>query len=385
MNNSASTSGKPIRTIALVLCVLAAGMGAWVGLSALGTGALPPGCGEGAGCGEVLTSPWSRWYGLPVAWGAVGAYVALAISLVARKPKATAFFATTVLGGVVWFVFLQAAVMRVFCLYCMIDHGIGSLAAILALRLARPSKAPILLGLAATLLFAGLHALQPRRIHTLRAPVEGDADFRSPDGRRGLALLEGALVLDVAASPLIGSPDATQILVTLVDYACPHCRALHHELVRHQQQHPEDLAFLVLPPPIPPDCNPLMQQVPERFNDSCDIALLSLGLFHTHPELWPDFDLWLFEPTTPRTLWDVRQHLEYTLGADPDALKAHPSARADLTRNVGAFADLPVDDPGERRLPVLLAAGHPPVIGPAGRLDRLPHLVPVQPHPESPE
>ncbi len=351
-------------------------LAAWMGTNTLGAGNLPPGCGEGAGCAEVLGSPWSRWFGIPVVWGAVALYSALALGLLARKPTPCVFFATTALGAALWFVILQAVVVKAFCLFCMIDHTLGALAAVLALTWARPRGGPILLGAAAVLVFAGLHALQPQRIHLLRAPGDGDADFRAADGRRGLALLDGAFVLDVSASPRIGHPEARQVLAVLVDYACPHCRGLHHDLAEQQRQFPDDLAFLVLPTPIHPDCNPHIGDAPERFRHSCTITLLSLGLFHTRPELWSDFDAWLFEPSMPRDLEETRAQLQ-GLGLDPDALMALPAARADLERNVALFAALPVDDPRERRVPVLLAAGHPPLIGPAGRIDRLPHLTPM--------
>lgn len=354
-------------------------MAAWLGVSALGAGSLPPGCGEGAGCGEVLASPWSRWHGIPVAWGAVGVYAGLAVGLMLRKRTVAGFFAAAALGGALWFVILQAVVMRVFCMYCMVDHGIGSLAAVLALLWARPGKFPVTLGAVAALAFAGLHAVQPQRVHTLRAPVEGDVDFRGADGRRGLAIFDGTIVLDVSGSPLIGSPEAAQIVVVLVDYACPHCRTLHHDLARHQREHPDDLAVLVLPTPIHPSCNPMIDEAPDRFRDSCEITLLSLGLFHERPDLWPAFDLWLFENPAPRALEEVRAHLSGVLGVDPDALQNHPTARASLEHNIAVFAALPVDDPRERRVPALLAVGHPPVIGPAGRVDRLPHLTPRSP------
>lgn len=379
-----ASESKCCRVAALGFSVLAALLAAWMGFNSLGTGQLPPGCGEGMGCAEVLTSSWARWYGIPVVWGAVLVYGLLAAGLLIRNPFLVGFTEALAVGATLWFVFLQAAVLQTFCVFCMVVHTLGAIGAVLAIAGTRPRKPPLLLGSALVIVFVGLHAVQPRPVHLLRPPAGGEIDFRAPDGRRGLALLEGRHVLDVSASPLIGNPEATQILVVLVDYACPHCRSLHHDLSAYQQQHPDDIALLVLPTSIHPDCNPLIDEAPARFQHSCEITRLALGLFHTHPERWADFDHWLFEPAQPRSLEAAKAHLS-AQGLQPEALMAHPAAQADLQRNVALFADLPVDDPRERRVPALLAVGHPPLVGPAGRIDRLPHLTPATPHtPHSP-
>src|SRR6478609_639956 len=45
----------------------------WLSLTALA----PAGCGPSSGCEEVLTSRWSRWFGVPVSGLAVAAYLAI--------------------------------------------------------------------------------------------------------------------------------------------------------------------------------------------------------------------------------------------------------------------------------------------------------------------
>lgn len=378
-------NARGLHPAAVVLALLAMAGSAYLGWTALGASGLPPGCGAGDGCGEVLGSPWARWYGLPVAGLAVGVYAGLAVALLLRWRQTAVFFASLAIGGALWFVLLQAMVLRAFCAYCMADHALGLLAAACALIWAGPRWQALIGGLAGTLLFAGLHLAQPQAPYQLRAPGPGDADFRDAQDRRILALLEGAFLLEVADNPLIGSPDATQIVAALVDYACPHCRELHHALADHQAAHPDQLAVLVVPVPVHPACNPSITHEHDRFAESCEIASISLGVYRLAPDAWPAFDLWLFDLNRPRRLEEVRAYVRDSLDLDPHRAQAHPRVRADLRRNVAAYAALPVEDERERRVPVLLAAGHPPIIGPAGSIDQLPHLTPNPPTQEQTE
>lgn len=100
-----------------------------------------------AGCGAVTRGRWARLGLVPVALPGAGAYAVVLASAVAVHPAVraalpdglaaaawavllTAAFAAA--GAGLWFAFLQAAVIRQFCAYCMMAHGLALAAAGLA-------------------------------------------------------------------------------------------------------------------------------------------------------------------------------------------------------------------------------------------------------------
>jgi len=95
-------------------------------------------------CEHVLTSPWSKWLGLPVSL--LGALVYVGI-LAACWPAArhasglawTALLALSLLaaGSAMWFIGLQAVMLGSFCLYCLGIHSCGLAIGVLMVLLVR--------------------------------------------------------------------------------------------------------------------------------------------------------------------------------------------------------------------------------------------------------
>jgi len=118
------------------------------------TGSTLPGCGAQTAfdCDSVLASRWSKWLGLPVSALAMMAYVTLLVLLqlgntgsIAKKRLAwrlIVVIAVTIILSAVWFVGLQV-VMKQYCLYCMIAHGLGALASIFLLVFAPIGQARV--------------------------------------------------------------------------------------------------------------------------------------------------------------------------------------------------------------------------------------------------
>src|SRR5262245_16456248 len=118
---------------------------AWLSL----TGGQAVGCGPDSGCDQVLHSRWAYWFGLPVSMLALAVYsliLGASFRLSAETPdalrqKTWAWLipsAMVVLGAALWFVGLQAIVVKAFCPFCMAAHACGSLAALMLLV-----KAPV--------------------------------------------------------------------------------------------------------------------------------------------------------------------------------------------------------------------------------------------------
>lgn len=83
-------------------------------------------------CDHVLSSPWSKWLGLPVSLFGALVYVGILVSClrVAKRDDGLAWTALMSLsllaaGSALWFMGLQAVVLGSFCLYCLGVHACG--------------------------------------------------------------------------------------------------------------------------------------------------------------------------------------------------------------------------------------------------------------------
>lgn len=101
-------------------------------------------CALTTGCETVTTSSYSIFLGLPVAlWGVL--YYALGLALwwyLGQRRRAAPLKALTALTGLgllfsVRFFYLQAAVLKAFCLYCLTSAGITLLLFLLSFWLLR--------------------------------------------------------------------------------------------------------------------------------------------------------------------------------------------------------------------------------------------------------
>lgn len=119
--------------LAALLALLVSGYLAWAAVA----GDRVIGCGGGwFDCQSVLSTRWSRWFGLPVAFPAVSLYATLLITLCFAGPSApdgvrriswlaSAVLATVAGAAALWFVALQLAVVGGWCLWCMAVHVCG--------------------------------------------------------------------------------------------------------------------------------------------------------------------------------------------------------------------------------------------------------------------
>ncbi len=112
----------------LVIVVLAfAGMidAAYVALHSSQSFLLP--CGLGGGCDQVLNSPYATLFGVPIAWFGVAFYsIAAGCGLFAWFGFEQSLRLSFILSGLaflftVYLFYLQAAVIRAFCDYCLLS------------------------------------------------------------------------------------------------------------------------------------------------------------------------------------------------------------------------------------------------------------------------
>ena len=133
----------PVRWTLRVLAWLAFGVASYLAWHALMNTAVA-GCvmGSNAGCDVVLTSRWSTWFGVPVAFLGLGCYATLAaLSVVlglknaaANRWITTAFVMLSIsaAGASLWFVGIQVFAIGSFCWYCITTDVSGILLGVIA-------------------------------------------------------------------------------------------------------------------------------------------------------------------------------------------------------------------------------------------------------------
>lgn len=355
--------------VLLLIAMLGAGYLAWV---AIHNGPVA-GCGPESGCDAVLHSRWAYWLDVPVSVPAVLVYLALLAStvLLQKRPApddqrgswaAIIVLSVIVAGSAFWFVSLQAFVIQSFCKYCLTAHVCGFTAALICLMNIPYATDPdtpmwatgsgkrgvprtgalslVLVGLAGVTVLAGGQLLVQKQRNVVKdltahpaagvgtnqtalealgmAPVTlpppPNAHLIAP---RTLSLYSNQFVLRFGDVPMLGSPDAPQVIVCLVDYTCMHCRALHPILLRFSQQFSNQLGIVCLPVSLAPDCNPFIPRYNAHADtNSCAYARLGLAVWRANHALHRQFDDWMFSTPKPPPLAEAQAHAEQLVGAD---------------------------------------------------------------------
>lgn len=104
-----------------------------------------PVCGPAHGCDIVQTSTYSRVFGIPWAYLAVGYYIVGAFigsSLVvsAAMRKAAVWFGALGVAVALWSAYLQIFVIKAFCIYCSVLDVFAVLLLVIAIVLSRKAQ-----------------------------------------------------------------------------------------------------------------------------------------------------------------------------------------------------------------------------------------------------
>jgi hypothetical protein len=134
-----------------------------------------------------------------------------------------------------------------------------------------------------------------------------DALARQLIACRSVTLLGGTLTFEVEDWPLLGKIDAPFLMAHLFDYTCPVCRDTHKLLVEAVGAVRLPLAALLIPSPVDPTCNPHIRRRMATHAHACQYARLGLLVWRFSPDLYHEFDRWIFEDREPPPLGRARQ------------------------------------------------------------------------------
>jgi uncharacterized membrane protein len=353
-----------------LLAALAAGIAAYLLSVSLSEAGLPAG------------SRWASVFGISVTIPALVAYLGLLAASVpagSSQPstRAVGWFVMALLAGIigvaaVWFVALQAFVLKTWCPWCLAEHGVGLLLAVLIFAtfprdvslvpgVSRRLSlvACVMLGLFGVGLLAAGQALGPAPKSTLiRLPSDRNADSGPGPGRQ-ISVLNGSLPLVVADEPVLGDPQAKHLVVILFDYCCPHCRETHGHLLDGMTKYPNQYALVLLPMPLDKSCNVHVEETEPRFQDACELARLALAVWKADRMKFAEFDRRLFEPEQPRPLAEARAKAVSLIGQENLAAALRdPEIEKTLQRNIAAY-----DRSTAGRIPVILSPEFATIVG----------------------
>ncbi len=309
------------------------------------------GCGGGSSCDQVLSSRWSAIGGmLPVSGLAAGAYLAMLVASFFIGPRTEApvrrlaWRAMLVLvgaaaGSAVWFIIVQKWMVGSFCPYCMATHITGLLLAALVIwraplqfdphptasvRNVSPATPLRVMGRLPAISFAMAGLALAGIMAVCQVKITPPAVYRAGESQNNLP------AIDPHAVPLVGSPDAPNVVDLLFDYKCPHCQQLHLMLNEAIRRSNGALAFVLCPTPLNTECNPYIPRDVDEFKGSCELAKVALAVWVAKREAFPAFDRWMFsfesgDRWQPRSLDAARAKAVALVGqAKFDAAQADP-------------------------------------------------------------
>jgi uncharacterized membrane protein/protein-disulfide isomerase len=288
------------------------------------------GCDGSSSCDEVLRSRWAAVGPLPVSGLAAGAYLAILLASLFIGPstdasaRRVAWTAMLVLVGAafgcaVWFIVVQKWIIGGFCPFCMVTHIIGVVLA--ALVFWRAPKTFNDLAERTTgvnsLAVTTLPWVVPRRFLFVGFAFAGilavcQVSFVPAVKSRGGESHQSTIAPDVRSVPLVGSPDASEIVSLMFDYKCSHCQKLHFMLDEVIRRYHGKLAIALCPTPLNTACNPYIPRDAEEFKDSCELSKVALAVWLARREAFPAFELWMFSMESgdrwrPRSLAAARE------------------------------------------------------------------------------
>lgn len=273
-----------------------------------------PACGSGTfNCYAVTAGTWGSFLGMPLAlWGILGYLVVFALSLLglqsaewAGHAMAVLFLLAGLLVGIdVLLLTVMAAVIRHYCLFCLLTYAVNiALLFVSARALGRPwSQAMRQMGQAlgslipsatrpAAWLFWGLLVLGA--FGTVGVHAATTFVSRGPMGSvrtqiREFIARQPRISLYVVGDPMIGQPNAKLQIVEFSDFLCPACHRAAQLNTILLANHRQDAAFVFKNFPLDTSCNNKVSRMVHP--GACQVAAAA-ECAHLQGKFWPFHDL----------------------------------------------------------------------------------------------
>lgn len=254
------------------------------------------GCDGSGPCEQVLSSKWSVIAGkVPVSGMAMGAYLTMLIAIfytgtdTETTIRRLAWTVMLVLAGAfagmaIWFTIVQKFIIGQLCPYCLTEHTIGMLIAVIIIRQAVKET-------------TNYKAIKPMAIGLLVAALLATSQiiFTRPAAYQdGTAQAVDIPTISNADSPIVGSANAPYIIKVLFDYNCPHCQKLHGMLNQVISRYHDKIAFVLCPAPLNTQCNAYIPFDVDAYKNSCDLAKIGMTVWFANHKAFADFDKWMF-------------------------------------------------------------------------------------------
>ena len=334
----------------------------YLALLALTQGGDVPGCGPDSGCDKVLKSQWAYLLGVPVSIPGLCLYLVFLLKTFSiknhnlltnnkkniRSLNALTLCAFAVIGAGVWFIGIQALVIKAFCPFCCTAHALAMTAAVIFLAragiIAESLKVNInitggILAMTALIaLIAGTQYIFPKQKPAAKIVELTNSKTNSvtqnnqkkitsqPDQNNNAAVKENdketpfpipktKLSLITSKLPIIGNRKAKNRIAVLFDYTCHHCRTLHSYIRQTIPKYENKLSCIMVPMPLDNKCNPLIKTTQKDHINACNYAKICLAVHQISPEKYDGFDNWLFSNhNSAKPLSTVRNYAERILG-----------------------------------------------------------------------
>ncbi|MDP6893394.1 MAG: vitamin K epoxide reductase family protein [Verrucomicrobiota bacterium] len=348
--------------ITRVLLISASIITAYLALLTLTQGGDVPGCGPDSDCDKVLKSPWAYWLGIPVSIPGLGLYLVFFLKTFGvkhnnllpsnkkhiRSLNTLTLCAFGVIGAGIWFISIQALIIKAFCPYCCTAHALAMTAS--GLFLARAGiiakrlnvKINITGGILTMATLIGIigatqflfpkqkpapkivelnnsktnTVIQNNQTKITAKPNQNNTTANNLNNKEApFPIPKTKLSLITPKLPIIGNRNAENRIAVLFDYTCHHCRTLHSYVRKIIPKYKNKLSCIMIPMPLDSKCNPRIKSTQKDHINACNYAKICLAVHQVSPGKYDEFDQWLFSNhNSAKTLSTVREHAEKIIG-----------------------------------------------------------------------
>jgi len=154
---------------------------------------------------------------------------------------------------------------------------------------------------------------------------------------RVVRIWRNAISLDIANYPVIGDPNADEVVVKMFDYSCPDCRRLHRQLNAFASVHLRPVVLVLVPVPMNSSCNVYIATNSPVHRDSCSYSRLALAVWLSDPGKFSSFHQWMMVGEKPPTVSATVDFIQQNLGISK--VQELASSR-DVSRSLARIVDL---------------------------------------------